>query len=58
MFHPPPPHICSNHHYFEVSNQKIVSMSPKTDDLVLSFQQGEVKECDAINAMPNSLVDC
>ena len=33
-------------------------MSPKTDDLVLSFQQVEVKECDAIDAMPNSLVDC
>jgi hypothetical protein len=32
-------------------------MSPKTDDLVLSFQQDEVKECDRINTMPNSLVD-
>ena len=29
----------------------------KTDDLVLSFQQDEVKECDTINFMTNSLVD-
>ena len=33
-------------------------MSPKTDDLVLSFHQGEIKECDAIDAMSNSLADC
>ncbi len=30
----------------------------KTDDLVLSFQQDKVKECDTINTMPNSIVDC
>ena len=30
----------------------------KIDDLVLSFWQDEVKECDTINAMYNSLVGC
>jgi hypothetical protein len=30
----------------------------KNDDFVLSFQQDEVKECDTINAIPNSLVVC
>jgi len=56
MFHPPSPLICSKSHYFKFPTKNSVNVT-KTDDLVLSFQQDEVKECDTINAMTNSLVD-